>query len=59
MSRARLQADGLCSTVAVAVWALEDGAVSPTLELVVDDVIEGGVGPIAVDNPEWSPRDVY
>ena len=47
------------STIAVALWALEDEAVSPTLALVVDDVIEGGVGSIAVDNPTWSPRDAY
>ncbi|KAH9915075.1 glycoside hydrolase superfamily [Fomitopsis serialis] len=45
------------NTIAVALWALEDEAVAPTLDLVVDDVIEGGVGPIAVNNPSWSPRD--
>ncbi|KZT69507.1 glycoside hydrolase family 35 protein [Daedalea quercina L-15889] len=45
------------NTVAIALWALEDEPVTPTLELVVDDVIEGGVGPIAVNNPAWSPRD--
>ncbi|KAH9831459.1 glycoside hydrolase superfamily [Rhodofomes roseus] len=44
------------NTVAVALWALEDEPVAPTLDLVVDDVIEGGVGPIAVNNPAWSPR---
>lgn len=47
------------STVAIALWALENEPVSPTLELVVDEVIEGGVGPIAVNNTAWSPRDAY
>ncbi|PCH40579.1 glycoside hydrolase family 35 protein [Wolfiporia cocos MD-104 SS10] len=44
------------NTVAVALWALEHEVVSPSLELVVDTVIEGGVGPIAVNNPVWTPR---
>ncbi|KZT12288.1 glycoside hydrolase family 35 protein [Laetiporus sulphureus 93-53] len=44
------------NTVAVALWALQDTAVSPTLELVVDTVIEGGVGEIGVNNPGWSAR---
>ncbi|CCM02296.1 uncharacterized protein FIBRA_04385 [Fibroporia radiculosa] len=44
------------NTVAVAIWALEDTPVSPTLALVVDNVMEGGVGPIAINNPAWSPR---
>lgn len=44
------------STVAVALWALEDTAVSPTLQLVVDQVLDGGVGPIAVNNPKWTSR---
>ena len=46
----------MCSTVAVSLWALNDTAVSPTLELVVDEVLDGGVGPISVNNPEWEPR---
>ena len=44
------------STVAVALWALNNTAVSPSLELVVDDVLDGGVGPIATNNPAWEPR---
>ncbi|OCH94229.1 hypothetical protein OBBRIDRAFT_789567 [Obba rivulosa] len=44
------------NTVAVALWALDDTAVSPTLEVVVDGALDGGVGPIAVNNPSWSPR---
>ncbi|KAI0930973.1 hypothetical protein AcV7_005008 [Taiwanofungus camphoratus] len=44
------------NTVAIALWALENTTVSPTLELVVDDVLEGGVGPIATNNPPWSAR---
>ena len=30
--------------------------IKPTLELIVDGVVEGGVGGIAVNNPKWSPR---
>ncbi|KAI0070921.1 hypothetical protein K474DRAFT_1669569 [Panus rudis PR-1116 ss-1] len=44
------------NTVAVALWALDNTPVSPTLKLVVDGVVEGGVGPIATNNPSWSPR---
>ena len=44
------------STVAVALWALQETAVAPTLELVVDGVVDGGVGPIAVNNPGWEQR---
>ncbi|TBU36471.1 glycoside hydrolase superfamily [Dichomitus squalens] len=39
--------------VAIALWALNDTAVSPTLQLAVDAIIEGGVGPIASKNPVW------
>lgn len=46
------------NTVAAALWALENSSVSPTLELVVDNVYEGGVGPIATNNPSWSPRSL-
>lgn len=42
------------STVAVAVWALNNTAVSPQLKLEVDAVLEGGVGPIALNNPGWT-----
>ena len=42
------------STVAVALWALDDTAVSPQLKLEVDAVLEGGVGPIALNNPGWT-----
>ena len=44
------------STVAVALWSLTDAPVSPTLELVLDDALQGGVGPVVVNNPGWSPR---
>jgi hypothetical protein len=44
------------STVAVALWAVTTEAVSPTLELVLDDLLEGGVGHVGVNNPGWSPR---
>ena len=44
------------STVAVALWVLQDAEVHPTLELELDSVVEGGVGPIATNNPGWSPR---
>ena len=55
--RSELEAhDSLNSTVAVALWALEDTAVSPSLDLVLDGVLDGGVGPVATNNPKWSPR---
>ncbi|KAI8986121.1 glycoside hydrolase superfamily [Trametes punicea] len=44
------------NTIAVALWAMNNTAVSPSLELVVDGILDGGVGPIATNNPEWSPR---
>lgn len=44
------------NTVAVALWALVDAPVSPTLQLSLDNAVEGGVGPIAVNNPLWTPR---
>ncbi|GJF00021.1 glycoside hydrolase family 35 protein [Phanerochaete sordida] len=44
------------NTVAVALWALENAPVSPTLELVLDEALEGGVGPVAVNNPLWTRR---
>ncbi|EKM56228.1 glycoside hydrolase family 35 protein [Phanerochaete carnosa HHB-10118-sp] len=45
------------NTVAIALWALENAAVSPTLELVLDEAVEGGVGQVAVNNPAWTPRE--
>lgn len=47
---------GHCSTIAVALWALEEQPVSPTLKFVVENVLDGGVGQIATNNPGWSPR---
>lgn len=29
---------------------------TPTLELTLDTVLEGGVGPIIPNNPAWSPE---
>ena len=53
-------AETCCSTVAVALWAMEAVPVVPTLELTIDTVLEGGVGPIICNNPPWSPegRDI-
>ena len=43
------------STVAVALWALDDTSVSPSLQLSVDAVYDGGVGPIAfLKSPSYS-----
>ena len=42
------------SVVTIALWALEDRQVSPSLELVVDKVLQGGIGRIATDNPSYS-----
>ncbi len=44
------------STVAVALWVLQDVEVGPTLELELDSVVEGGIGPIATNNPGWVSR---
>ena len=48
------------STVAVALWSLlPDGSgvsVKPTLDLVLDGYIEGGVGGIEVNNPGYLDR---
>ncbi|KAF8525605.1 glycoside hydrolase superfamily [Hysterangium stoloniferum] len=45
------------NTVAVALWSLDANAtVSPKITLVADGFIDGGVGHIALNNPEWSPR---
>ena len=38
-------------------WAMEPSVtVKPSLKVVVDGVIEGGVGGIVTDNPAWEPR---
>ncbi|KAH0831870.1 glycoside hydrolase family 35 protein [Lanmaoa asiatica] len=42
------------NTVAVALWAMESSKISPTLELTIDAVYEGGVGGIESNNPSWS-----
>ena len=47
---------GLVSTVAVALWVMQDEEVHPTLELVVDGAVDGGVGPVSTNNPGWSRR---
>jgi len=45
------------NTVAVALWAMEPNAnVSPSLSLSVDGFLDGGVGPISLNNPTWAPR---
>ena len=47
----------ISSTVAVALWALDaSNTPSPKLSLVADNFIDGGVGPITINNPGWSPR---
>jgi len=35
---------------------MEAVPIAPTLELTVDTVLEGGVGPIICNNPAWSPE---
>ncbi|KAG1812912.1 glycoside hydrolase family 35 protein [Suillus subaureus] len=44
------------NTVAVALWAMEPKAVTPTLQLTIERVYEGGVGNIDTNNPPWSPE---
>ena len=46
----------LVSTVAVALWVMQDEEVHPTFELVVDGAVDGGVGPVSTNNPGWSRR---
>jgi len=42
------------NTVAVALWAMEAVPITLTLELTIDTVLEGGIGPIVPDNPGWT-----
>jgi len=42
------------NTVAVALWAMENTTVSPSLQLAIDKVVDGGVGNVRTDNPPWS-----
>jgi hypothetical protein len=44
------------NTVAVALWAMEDIKLSPSLHLEIDGVYDGGVGVIATNNPRWTPE---
>ncbi|KAL5482805.1 hypothetical protein ACEPAI_9400 [Sanghuangporus weigelae] len=45
------------NTVAVALWSmLPDATITPTLELAVDGLVEGGVGGIVTNNPGFSAR---
>ncbi|KZS93201.1 glycoside hydrolase family 35 protein [Sistotremastrum niveocremeum HHB9708] len=47
------------NTVAVLLWALEPNTgIAPELKLVVDGVIDGGIGPVSTNNPAWSPRNL-
>lgn len=46
----------ISSTIGVALWVMEDTPVSPTLDLVLEGALEGGVGPIAQNNPVWTAR---
>jgi len=43
------------STVAVALWAMiPDTHIAPDLQLLIDNVYDGGVGGVVTDNPKWS-----
>ncbi|KAI0738816.1 glycoside hydrolase superfamily [Daedaleopsis nitida] len=44
------------NTIAVALWAMNSTTVSPSLRLVVDDVLDGGVGYVSSKNPTWVSR---
>ena len=47
----------LCSTVAVALWAMKPNeTVAPTLEIVADGFLDGGVGGVATNNPGFNVR---
>ncbi|KAJ7327585.1 glycoside hydrolase family 35 protein [Mycena albidolilacea] len=43
------------NTVAVALWSMGRAAVSPSLQLVLDGVLDGGVPGVKTDNPQWTP----
>ncbi|EIW81037.1 hypothetical protein CONPUDRAFT_153587 [Coniophora puteana RWD-64-598 SS2] len=43
------------NTVAIALWSMEAEPVSPSVELTLEHVYEGGVGGINTNNPAWSP----
>ncbi|KAH9913003.1 uncharacterized protein BXZ73DRAFT_107089 [Epithele typhae] len=45
------------NTVAIALWATNNTAVSPGLALEIDGWLEGGVGSVTPNNPPWSPRN--
>lgn len=42
------------NTVAVALWAMEDVELKPTLNLALDEVVSGGIGPVSSDNPTFA-----
>lgn len=42
------------NTVAVALWATEHTAVTPTLSLALDEVVSGGIGPVSSNNPAFA-----
>ncbi|KAL4244519.1 glycosyl hydrolase 35 family protein [Abortiporus biennis] len=44
------------NTVVLALWSLENTSVSPQLQLEVDDILDGGVGAIHINNPLWKIR---
>ena len=46
-----LSSTSVFSTVAVALWVVEDTEVSPMLQLSIDGVFDGGVGPIKTVAP--------
>jgi len=44
------------NTVAIALWVMTPNVtIAPELELTLDNVYEGGVGNVQVNNPVWSP----
>lgn len=52
--------NGIASTAAVALWAMEEDLdVMPQLELEIDGVYEGGVGKVRTNNPGFSVRNSF
>ncbi|KZP00442.1 glycoside hydrolase family 35 protein [Calocera viscosa TUFC12733] len=47
------------NTVAVLLWAMEDTGATTSLNVTVNGVFDGGIGPISLDNPGWSSRGQY
>jgi hypothetical protein len=44
------------NTIVVAIWAMENTAISPKLSLRVDNIYDSAIGLVKTNNPVWSPK---